>query len=131
MKMNHLLVATALALVPATASLADKAALEAAKKAKAEAKASAIAAARVTAQAELEKKAKENAAAAAAASKKGNAKANAAEAKKAEDDLHQKHLGIIERLAQIATATSNADLSAKVSSITVKEDKRHTLATGG
>ena len=38
---------------------------------------------------------------------------------------------IIERLAQIATATSNADLSAKVSSITVKEDKRHTLATGG
>ncbi|MDP2343683.1 MAG: hypothetical protein Q8O67_22175 [Deltaproteobacteria bacterium] len=126
--MNHLLVATALALIPATASLADKAAAEAAKKAKEEAKQKAIEAAREKAKEELAKKAAANAAAAA---KKADAKADAGEAKKAEEELHQKHLGIIERLTQIATATSNAELAAKVATITAKEDKRHTLAIGG
>jgi colicin import membrane protein len=132
MKMKHLLVATAVALVPASASLADKAALEAAKKKKEEAKAKAIEEAKEKAKAEAEAKAKANAAAAAAAAaKKGEKAAAAEEAKKAEEEMHQKHLGIIERLEQIATATSNAELKTKVDALKAKEDKRHTLAIGG
>jgi hypothetical protein len=128
MKMKHLLVATAVALVPASASLADKAALEAAKKKKEEAKAAAIEAAKEKAKAEAEAKAKANA----AASAKKNEKAAAnEEAKKAEEEMHQKHLGIIERLEQIATATNNAELKTKVDALKTKEEKRHTLATGG
>ena len=38
---------------------------------------------------------------------------------------------IIERIEQVANATDNADLKAKVSSLKTKEDKRHSLALGG
>lgn len=131
MKMKHLLVATAVALVPATASLADKAALEAAKKAKAEAKAKAIEAAKEKAKAEAEAKTKAAKAAAASKAAKAEAAADADEAKKAEEEMHQKHLGIIERLEQIATATDNAELKTKVATLKEKEDKRHTMAMGG
>ena len=54
MKMKHLIVAAAVALVPATASLADKAALEKAKAAKEEAKKKAIEEAKEKAKAEIE-----------------------------------------------------------------------------
>jgi hypothetical protein len=131
MKMKHLIVAAAVALVPATASLADKASADKAKAAKEEAKKKAIEAAKEKARAEMEEKAKKNAAAAAAASaKKANAAAAGDEAKKAEEEMHTKHLGIIERLEQIATATDNAELKAKVSTLRTKEESRHALAGG-
>ena len=135
MKMTHLIVAAAVALVPATASLADKAALEKVKAAKEEAKKKAIEEAKEKAKAEIEAKAKAAAAAAASKAKASAGKADAAaagdEAKKAEGELHAKHLGIIERIEQVATATDSAELKAKVSSLRTKEDKRHTLAVGG
>ena len=128
MKMKHLVVASALALVPASASLADKAAAKALNDKKAEAKAKAIAEAKEKAKKELEEKA---AASKKAAEAKNVKKADAAEEKKAEEELHMKHLGVIERLDQIAKATNNAELATKVASLTTKEDKRHTLAVGG
>ena len=131
MKMKHLIVAAAVALVPATASLADKAALEKAKAAKEEAKKKAIEEAKAKASAEMDAKAKAAAAAATATAGKADAAAAGDEAKKAEEETHAKHLGIIERIEQVATATDNAELKAKVSSLRTKEDKRHTLAVGG
>ena len=123
MKMNHLLVAAAVALVPATASLANPA-LEAKK-----AKMKAMEEAKEKAKKEIEEKA---AAAKAAATAKAADKAAAAdESKKAEEEAHQKNVGLIERLEQIATATNNAELKAKVDGLKAKEEKRHTLATGG
>ena len=123
MKIKHLLIATSLALATAPVALAvDK---EALKKAKEEAKA--IEAAK--------EKSKDKAATAKAVSgKKADiAKAAAEEkAKAAEDEkqTHAKHLGLIDRLTQIATATNNAELTAAVARITEKEGKRHTLAAG-
>jgi hypothetical protein len=131
MKMKHLLVATAVALVPASASLADKAALEALKKKKEEAKEKAIEEAKAKAKAEAEEKAKANKAAADAKAAKSDKAAAADEAKKAEEETHQKNLGVIERLEQIATATNNAELKTKIDALKSKEDKRHTLAMGG
>ena len=125
MKIKHLLIATSLALATAPVALAaDK---EALKKAKEEAKAKAIEAAK--------EKSKDKAATAKAVSgKKADiAKAAAEEkAKAAEDEkqTHAKHLGLIDRLTQIATATNNAELTATVARITEKEGKRHTLAAG-
>jgi hypothetical protein len=52
------------------------------------------------------------------------------QAKKDEADMHTKHLGIIERLEQIATATANAELTTIVSRLKEKETKRHGLAEG-
>lgn len=131
MKMKHLIIAAAVALVPASASLADKAALEAAKAKKEEAKKAAIEAAKEKAKAEAEAKAAANAKAAAAKNAKaGDAAAASQEAKKAEEEMHQKHLGIVERIEQIANAIDNADLKTKVARLRTKEDKRHTLALG-
>jgi len=132
MKMKHLIIAAAVALVPAGTSLAQSAALKAKEKAKEEAKAKAIEEAKAKAKAEAEEKAKANAAAAAKANaKKADAAAAGEEAKKAELELHAKHQGIIERLEQIATATNNAELKTKVEGLKAKEDKRHSLALGG
>jgi colicin import membrane protein len=132
MKMKHLIIAATVALVPATASLADKAAAEALKAKKEEAKKAAIEAAKEKAKAEAEAKAAANAKAAAAkGAKAADAAAASEEAKKAEEETHQKHLGIIERLEQVATFSNNAELKTKVESIKAKEDKRHTLAIGG
>ncbi len=132
MKMKHLIIAAAIALVPAGASLADKAALDAAKAKKEEAKKAAMEAAKEKAREAAEAK---GAAAKAAAANKNAKAADAAaateEAKKAEEETHQKHTGIIERIEQVANATDNADLKAKVSSLKTKEDKRHSLALGG
>lgn len=127
MKIKHLLVAAAVALVPATASLADKAALEKAKAAKEEAKKKAIEEAKEKAKAEAEAKAKANAANAA---KKADAAAANDEAKKAEEEMHQKHLGIIERLEQIASVTKDEALTAKIATLKLLEEKRHGLASG-
>lgn len=128
MKTTHLLLATSIALVPATVALADDAKKEAMKKAKEEAKQKAIEAAKEKAKEESAKKT-------AAAEKKADAKASAAAdaeaTKKAEEEQHFKNLGIIERLEQIATATNNAELTTKVMALKQKEDKRHTLAIGG
>jgi len=132
MKMKHLIIAAAVALVPATASLADKAALEAAKAKKEEAKKAAIEAAKEAAKKAADEKAEAlKKAAAAKGAKAADAAAATEEAKKAEEETHQKHLGIIERLEQVATFSNNAELKTKVESIKAKEDKRHTLAIGG
>lgn len=134
MNMKHLIVAVAVASLPATTAFAQGAADK--KKAAAEAKAKAIEEAKAKAKAELEAKATANAAAAAkagaaAAAKKADAAAATDEAKKAEEETHQKFLGMIERLDQIATATNNAELKAKVSALRTKADSRRTLATAG
>lgn len=131
MKIKSLIVAASLALVPATSAFAiDK---EAIKKAKEEAKQKAIedakqkAAAKAEAQAEkaevkaVEKKA---AAKADAAAKEEAAMAAAEEERK----LHARHTGLIERLEQIAAATTNAELTAIVGRLKEKEAKRHALA---
>jgi hypothetical protein len=136
MKIKHLLLATSVALVPATASLADRSAIEAAKKKKEEARAAAIEKAKAEAREKAAAAAEENKRKAAAAKAKAGAAAaanaaDAEEAAKAALETHQKHLGMIERLEQIATATDNAELKAKVGTLREKEMKRHGLATGG
>jgi colicin import membrane protein len=126
MKMKHLIVAAAVASLPTTAlaqGALDK------KKAAAEAKAKAIEAAKEKAREETEAKAK--AAAAKANAAKADKAAATEEAKKAEDEANAKFLGQIERLEQIATATDNAELKAKVSALKAKAELRRSLATGG
>jgi colicin import membrane protein len=126
MKMKHLIIAAAVASLPTTALAqggVDK------KKAAAEAKAKAIEAAKEKAREEMEAKAK--AAAAKANAAKADKAAAAEEAKKAEDEANAKFLGQIERLEQIATATDNAELKAKVSALKAKAEQRRSLATGG
>jgi colicin import membrane protein len=127
MKLTHLVLASAFALVPVTAALADDDKKAALKKAKEAAKQKAIDAAkekseakRETAGAKVEKKieAKKDAAAAVAA------------ASEEEKQTHAKHLGMIDRLTQIATATNNTDLTATIARLTEKEAKRHALASG-
>jgi colicin import membrane protein len=130
MKMKHLIVAAAVASLPATTALAQGALDK--KKAAAEAKAKAIEEAKQKAKEEMEAKAKANAAAAAKANAaKADKAAASEEAKKAEDEAHAKFLGQIERLEQIATATDNAELKAKVSALKAKAEQRRTLATAG
>lgn len=129
MKIQSLLIAASLALVPATVAFADDAKKEALKKAKEEAKKKAIeeakekAAAKVEAKVEkVEKKVE---------AKKAEVKAAAEDAAKAaeeEKQTHAKNLGAIERLEQIATATSNAELTAVVTRLKDKEAKRAGLA---
>jgi colicin import membrane protein len=126
MKMKHLIIAAAVASLPTTALA--QGALEK-KKAAAEAKAKAIEAAKEKAREEMEAKAK--AAAAKANAAKADKAAAAEEAKKAEDEANAKFLGQIERLEQIATATDNAELKAKVSALKAKAEQRRLLATGG
>jgi len=46
----------------------------------------------------------------------------------AENNTHAKHMGMIERLDQIASATSNDKLKAKVATLKEKEAKRHGMA---
>lgn len=46
----------------------------------------------------------------------------------AENNTHAKHMGMIERLEQIATATSNDKLKATVARLKEKEGKRHKMA---
>lgn len=125
MKIKHLLIATSLALATAPVALAvDK---EALKKAKEEAKAKAIEAAKKKSEEKRE-----------AAEKKVEKKAEAAKAgdeakaKEMEEEkqTHAKHLGMIDRLTQIATATNNAELTATIAKLTEKEAKRHALASG-
>jgi colicin import membrane protein len=130
MKMKHLIIAAAVASLPTTALA--QGALEK-KKAAAEAKAKAIEAAKQKAIEEAAAKAKANAEAAskANAAKKADKAAAAEEAKKAEDEANAKFLGQIERLEQIATATDNAELKAKVSALKAKAEQRRSLATGG
>lgn len=130
MKMKHLIVAAAIASLPTTAlaqGAVDK------KKAAAEAKAKALEEAKEKARAEAEAAAKAVAVKATATNvaKKATAAAANEEAKKAEEETHQKFLGMIERLDQIATATDNAELKAKVSALRTKADARRTLATAG
>lgn len=126
MKISSLVLATSLALVPATVALADDAKKEALKKAKEEAKKKAIEAAKEKSEAKRE-------AAAAKIEKKIEAKKEDAEAKakaaEEEKQTHAKHMGMIERLGQIAAATGNAELTAKIATLTEKEMKRHQLAT--
>ena len=130
MKMKHLIIAAAVASLPTTA-LAQGGFEK--KKAAAEAKAKAIEAAKQKAIEEAAAKAKANAEAAskANAAKKADKAAAAEEAKKAEDEANAKFLGQIERLEQIATATDNAELKAKVSALKAKAEQRRSLATGG
>jgi len=91
--------------------------------------AKAIEAAKEKAREETEAKAK--AAAAKANAAKADKAAATEEAKKAEDEANAKFLGQIERLEQIATATDNAELKAKVSALKAKAELRRSLATGG
>jgi hypothetical protein len=124
MKISSLVLASALALVPASVAFADDAKKEALKKAKEEAKKKALEAAK-------EKSEKKTV----AAEKKADAKAADAEAKakaaEEEKQLHAKHLGLIERLEQIASATGNAELTAKAATLREKELKRHGLVGEG
>jgi hypothetical protein len=122
MKIKSLVLATSLALVPATSALAiDK---EALKKAKEAAKEKALEKAKEKSEAKTEK----------AIEKKKDAKEAADEAKAAAADLekqmHGKHLGLIERLEQIASSTNNTELTATVAKLKDKEAKRHALASG-
>jgi hypothetical protein len=120
MKIQSMMIAAAIALVPATGALAvDK---EALKKAKEEAKAKAIEKAKEKSEAKTEKVTEQKKAKAAEAAEA--AKAAAEEERK----LHAKNTGMIERLEQIATATNNAELTAAVARLKEKEAKRHSLA---
>jgi hypothetical protein len=127
MKISSLVLASALALVPASVAFADDAKKEALKKAKEEAKKKALEAAKEKSEKKQEKAEKR-------ADAKADAKAADAEAKakalEEEKQTHAKHLGLIERLEQIATATTNAELTAKVATLKEKEAKRHALASG-
>jgi hypothetical protein len=125
MKISSLVLASALALVPASVAFADDAKKEALKKAKEEAKKKALEAAKEKSEKKMEKAEKR-------ADAKADAKAadDAAKAKAAEEEkqLHAKHLGLIERLEQIASATNNTELTAKAATLREKELKRHGLA---
>lgn len=132
MKMfQSVMLAAALFLIPATSFAADakadaKSAAKAAAKEKAKEKAKEVQKEAVHEQAKDIHDAREKKAEAA----KDVAEATD-EAKKAEDTAHSQHLGVIERLDQIASATNNAELTSTVSRLKDKESKRHTLATGG
>ena len=126
MKITSMVLAASLALVPATAAMADDKKKEELKKAKEAMKEKMKEAAKEKAEKKTEKalekvnEKKADAAAANAADKEAAAKA--------EKELHAKNLGAIERLDQIATATNNADLKAVVARLNEKETKRHTMA---
>ena len=127
MKITSMVLAASLALVPATAAMADDKKKEELKKAKEAMKEKMKEAAKEKAEKKTEKlveKANEKKADAAAA-----ASADKEAAAKAEKELHAKNVGAIERLDQIATATNNADLKAVVARLNEKETKRHTMAT--
>ena len=126
MKISSLVLATSLALVPATVALADDAKKEALKKAKEEAKKKAVEAAKEKTEKKADKAEAKADAKAADAKAAAEAKAKAAEEEK---QTNAKHIGMIERLEQIATATSNAELTAKVAVLKEKEAKRHSLAS--
>jgi colicin import membrane protein len=135
MKIQNLIVAASLALVPATA-MADDAKKEALKKAKEEAKRKKIEEAKAAAVEKVEKKV-EKAEVKAVAKKEAKAEADEAAAKAAEEEkaMHAKNLGAIERIQQVAEATGNAELKAKAATLLEKENKRAALAappaTGG
>ena len=127
MKITSMVLAASIALVPATAAMADDKKKEELKKAKEAAKEKAKEEAKAKAEAKTEnlvKKADDKKADAAAASA-----ADKEAAAKAEKELHAKNVGAIERLDQIATATNNTDLKAVVARLNEKETKRHTMAT--
>ena len=126
MKFTSMVLATSLALVPATVAFADDAKKEALKKAKEAAKEKAIEAAKAKAAAKTEKL--QTAAAARAATTAAPAGADLA-AQNAEKELHARNVGAIERLQQIADATSNGDLKTIVQRLSDKETKRHNLAS--
>jgi hypothetical protein len=130
MNMKHWIVAASLALVPS--ALADEAAKAAAKAAKEKAKQAAIEAAKKKAAEKAEVKAE-------VVEKKVEAKKEAiavaaADAGKANDEMHAKNLGVIERIEQIANAIKtaeaqkSADLLAKVAVLKTKEEARHKMA---
>ena len=114
MKLTHLAVAAAVALVPATASFAGDKKKEELAKAKAEAKEKAIEAAKAK-----------------AAAKTATAATPAAGNNEAERETHARNVGAIERLQQIADATNNGDLKTIVQRLSDKETKRHNMAAGG
>ena len=62
-----------------------------------------------------------------AEAKKADAEADAKAAEE-EKALHSKNLGAIERLEQIATVTTNAELTAVITRLKEKEAKRAALA---
>jgi hypothetical protein len=116
------------ALAQKGAAAKKKAAAAAARKKAMEAKkAEAKAAAKEKAAAKVETATKKGKAKVAAKQKEIKEEAAAADeaAKKAEDEMHAKHMGQIERLDQIATATDNAELKTLVASLKEKEGKRH------
>ena len=122
MKMTSMVLATSLALVPATVAFADDAKKEALKKAKEAAKEKAIEKAK-----EKSREKVAHAEAHAAATTKTPAVDTAA--MEAEKQTHARNVGAIERLQQIADATSNGDLKTIVQRLSDKETKRHTLAS--
>jgi hypothetical protein len=131
MKIQSMILATSIALVPATVALAEDK-KEALKKAKEEALKKKIEEAKAKAKEKAEVKAEK--AEAKAEVRKEEAKAAEADKAKAMEEekaLHSKNLGAIERLTQIADATNNADLKAVIARLTEKETKRHSLAEGG
>ena len=125
MKIKSLLIAASLALTPATVAFADDSKKEALKKAKEKAIEAAKEAAKEKAKEKTEKAEKAAEKKAAAAGKADEARA---EAEKAENETHSKHLGAIERIEQIATAMNDDALKAKVATLREKENKRHGLA---
>jgi hypothetical protein len=129
MKIQSLVVAASLVLVPATTALAGDAKKEAAAKAKEAAKEKAIEAAKAKSAAKLEH-VKEVAATKAAPAAAAAAAGGDAAAQQAEKETHARNLGAIERLQQIADATSNGDLKTVLQRLSDKETKRHNMATG-
>jgi len=129
MKFTSMVLATSLALVPATVAFADDAKKEALKKAKEAAKEKAIEKAKEKSKDKLDAVKEKVAEKKADAAKTDDAaKAAAADAEKA---AHAKNMGAIERLQQIADATNNAELKAAVARLNEKETKRHTMASEG
>ena len=120
MKMTHLAVAAALALVPATATLANDAKKEALKKAKEKMK--------EAAKEKAQEKTANLKAAAATRTSAAPAATNNAAAQQTERETHARNLGVIERLQQIAVATSDANLKVAVERLNGKEGRRHDLA---
>jgi hypothetical protein len=124
MKISAIVVAAALALVPASAAFADNAKKEALKKAKDAAKEAA------------REKAHDRTENLRAAAQNRAASATAAAATPASDPMaaqreretHARNLGVLERLQQIATSTNNGDLKVIVIRLNGKEDRRHALA---
>ncbi len=125
MNLKTAIVAAAVALAPVAAH-ADTAALQKAKAAKEAAKQTAVDEAKKTAKIEAERKAKENAERLQMEQQK-----IALQRKAAEETAHQKNLGVIERLDQIAAHTKDAALQAKVATLKQKEQERHSLAIAG